>query len=86
MPCVTTGALAASLSFMDARDMERALSGLDYPAPRNKLIARALENRAPQAVIDRLLEFPETADFPDEEKLREALGVSVPGMHPEGWQ
>jgi hypothetical protein len=71
---------------MDPKDLERALSGLDYPAPRNKLITKARENRAPQAVIDRLLTFPETADFHNEAELRDALGVSVPGTQPEGWQ
>ena len=39
---------------MHAKEMERALSGLDYPATRNKLITKARENRASQEVIARL--------------------------------
>jgi hypothetical protein len=71
---------------MVRRDIEEALAGLDYPAPRGKLIEKALENNASRAVIDRLLELPETADFRDEDALRQAIGVEVPGTHPRGWQ
>jgi hypothetical protein len=67
-------------------DLERSLRGLDYPATRNKLLTVAVENGAPQAVVDRLLEFPETADFVDEDALERALGVRVPGTHPHGWE
>jgi len=63
-----------------------SLRGLDYPAPRNKLVSQALENGAPPEVIDRLLELPETADFLNEEELRRGLGVHVPGTHPHGWE
>jgi hypothetical protein len=67
-------------------DLERSLRGLDYPATRNKLLTVAVENGAPPAVVERLLEFPETADFVDEDALERALGVRVAGTHPHGWE
>jgi hypothetical protein len=67
-------------------DLKAALRGLDYPATRNKLITVALENRASQAVVNRILEFPETADFINEDALEQALGIRVPGTHPHGWE
>ena len=70
----------------DIKELERALAGLDYPAPRNKLMNKALENRAPRSVIDRILELPETSDFMDESQLHDALGVRIPGTRPRGWQ
>lgn len=67
--------------------IERALRGLDYPAPRNKLVSTAMSNGAPPEVIERLTELPETADFQDEQSLRDALGISVPGARPAGgWE
>ena len=70
----------------DNEALERALTGLDYPAPRNKLVELAKSNNAPRAVIERLLRLPETADFRDEHQLHETLGVHVPGTRPQGWQ
>ena len=67
-------------------ELEQALRGLDYPAPRAKLITKALENGASSAVIRRLEEFPETADFLNEDQLRERLGVTVRGTQPHGWE
>lgn len=68
-------------------ELERALQGLDYPAPRNKLVSLAVANQAPQQVIDRLMQLEETADFMTEDDLRNALGVTVPGERPEGgWE
>jgi hypothetical protein len=68
-------------------ELERALAGLDYPAPRNKLIEVAKINNASAHVIERLLELSETADFQDESELHESLGIDVPGNRPEGgWQ
>jgi hypothetical protein len=67
--------------------LEAALSGLDYPAPRNKLVSVALANGASREVIDRIRELPETADFHDARELHRALGVEVPGAHPGGgWE
>jgi hypothetical protein len=68
------------------RDLEDALRGLDYPAPRSKLVAKAFENGASRAAIARILELPETADFLNEEQLHRVLGVTVPGAHPRGWE
>ena len=71
----------------DQKLIEDALRGLDYPAPRGKLVEVAKDNNAPRRVIDLLLEMPETADFQDAEELRRALGVSVPPYRPTGgWQ
>jgi hypothetical protein len=67
-------------------ELEAALRGLDYPAPRSKLVTVANLNDAPPEVVARLLELPETADFVNEEQLRDALGVTVPGEHPHGWE
>jgi hypothetical protein len=66
--------------------LEAALRGLDYPAPRNKLVATAIENGASAETLGRLLELPETADFLNEEELRRALGITVIGSHPHGWE
>jgi len=68
------------------RDLEAALRGLDFPATRSKLITVARENQAPASVIERLLQFPETADFPDEDALERAIGIRVSGTHPHGWE
>jgi hypothetical protein len=68
------------------KDTEDALRGLDYPATRSKLITVASLNNAPAAVIDRLNQFPETADFLNEEDLHRALGVTVHGEQPHGWE
>jgi hypothetical protein len=70
----------------DNAALERALAGLDYPAPRNKLVELAKTNNAPPEVIDRLLQLPEAADFRDEHQLHDSLGVRIPGTHPHGWQ
>jgi hypothetical protein len=67
-------------------DLQTALRGLDYPATRSKLVTVALQNGASRAIIDRILELPETADFVDEDALERVFGVRVPGAHPEGWQ
>lgn len=63
-----------------------ALRGLDYPAPRAKLVTVANLNDAAPAVVNLLLELPETADFLNEDELRKALGVTVHGEHPHGWE
>lgn len=68
------------------KDLEAALRGLDYPAPRNKLVAKAVENGASPATLARILELPETADFLNAEALRRALGVTVQGEQPHGWE
>jgi hypothetical protein len=68
------------------RELEAALRGLDYPAPRNKLLVAARMNGAPPEVIARLAELPETADFVNEDELRRALGVTVVGEQPHGWE
>ena len=47
-------------------ELEEALRGIDHPAPRSKLITIAHQNGASSAVINRLNEFPETADFLNE--------------------
>jgi hypothetical protein len=67
-------------------ELRAALRGLDYPATRSKLLTVAVENRASPAVIERIQQFPETADFINEEALEEAFGVRVPGAHPHGWE
>ena len=66
------------------RELEAALRGLDYPAPRAKLLTVA--HRASPEAISRILELPETADFLNEEQLHRALGVTVPGEHPHSWE
>lgn len=72
---------------MNNSELRDALRGLDFPAPRNKLIAKALENGAPAEVIDRIRRLPETGDYHDPEALRDALGVDVPDVHPgRGWE
>jgi hypothetical protein len=68
------------------KDLEEALRGLDYPAPRAKLVSVALANGASAETVGRLLELPETADFLNEEQLHRELGVRVPGEHPHGWE
>ena len=68
------------------REMEAALRGLDYPAPRAKLLSIAYLNGASPEVVSRLMERPETADFINEEQLLRELGVRVPGEHPHGWE
>lgn len=67
-------------------DLEAALRGLDYPAPRAKLLTFAHLNGASPEAISRILELPETADFLNEEALHRALGVTVHGEHPHGWE
>ena len=68
------------------KELEAALHGLDYPAPRAKLLSLAHLNGAPPEAISRILELPETADFLNEEQLHHALGVTVRGEHPHGWE
>ena len=68
------------------KELEEALRGLDYPAPRGKLVAKALENGASPAVISRILELPETADFLTPDELRRAIGAAVAGEQPHGWE
>jgi hypothetical protein len=61
-----------------------ALRGLDFPAPRNKLISTALQNGAGQEVLDLPQQFPETADF---HELHAVLGVEIPETRPPGgWE
>ena len=67
-------------------ELEAALQGLDYPAPRAKLLSIAYQNGASPEVVNRLLELPETADFLNEDELRRTLGVTVHGQHPHGWE
>lgn len=67
-------------------ELEAALRGLDYPAPRAKLLTVAHLNGASREVVNRIEEFPETADFLNEEALRRAFGVTVHGEHPHGWE
>jgi len=68
------------------KELEDALRGLDYPAPRAKLVTIARANGASPEALRRILELPETADFVNEEELRRTLGVSVSGTHPHGWE
>ena len=67
-------------------ELEAAFHGLDYPAPRAKLLTIAHLNGASQAVVDRILALPETADFLNEDALRRTFGVSVHGEQPHGWE
>jgi hypothetical protein len=68
------------------KELETALHGLDYPAPRAKLLSVAYLNGASPAVVNRILELPETADFLNEEELHRTLGVTVHGERPHGWE
>ena len=68
------------------KELEDALRGLDYPAPRAKLVTIARTNGASPEALRRILELPETADFVNEEELRRTLGVSVSGTHPHSWE
>ena len=70
----------------EIRELEEALRGLDYPAPRAKLLTVATLNHASLEVVNRILELPETADFVNQKELHDALGVRVPGEHPHGWE
>jgi hypothetical protein len=70
------------LTAEDKAALETALKDLDYPAPRNKLIEVARINNAPPTAVAALRTLPETADFPNAARLREALGLNVPGVHP----
>ena len=67
-------------------ELQAAFHGLDYPAPRAKLLTVAHLNGASPAVVHRILELPETADFLNEEALRNTFGVSVHGEQPHGWE
>ena len=67
-------------------ELEAAFRGLDYPAPRAKLLEVAALNDASPRVMERIHSLPETADFLNEEALRKEFGVSVPGAHPHGWE
>ena len=67
-------------------ELETALRGLDYPAPRSKLLTVAALNHASVDVMNRLLALPETADFLNEEQLRETFGITVHGAQPHGWE
>jgi hypothetical protein len=67
-------------------ELEAAFQGLDYPAPRAKLLTIAHLNGASAAVVNRILELPETADFLNEDALRRTFGVSVHGEQPHGWE
>jgi hypothetical protein len=67
-------------------ELEAAFHGLDYPAPRAKLLSIAYQNNAAPAVVDRILALPETADFIDEDALRRTFHVTVHGEHPHGWE
>lgn len=67
-------------------ELEAAFRGLDYPAPRAKLLSLADANGAAPAVIERILELPETADFINEDALRRTFGVTVHGEQPHGWE
>ena len=69
-----------------AEELEAAFRGLDYPAPRAKLLTVAYQNGATSSVVDRILELPETADFLNEDALRETFGATVHGEHPHGWE
>jgi hypothetical protein len=72
---------------MEQMDWRSALRGLDFPAPRNKLIAKAQENGAPDRIIEAIRQLPETADFHDADELSLALGVRVPEEKPRGgWE
>jgi hypothetical protein len=68
------------------RELEAAFQGLDYPAPRAKLLEVAALNHASPRVMNRIRSLPETADFLNEEQLRKEFGVTVPGTHPHGWE
>lgn len=59
-------------------DVLKYLEGMDYPAPRNKLIAVAYEHAAPQAVVDALRRLPETADFRAPNEVARALDAIMP--------
>ena len=67
-------------------EIESALRGLDYPAPRAKLLEVAALNHASARVVNRILSLPETADFLNEEQLRKKFGATVHGTHPHGWE
>ena len=67
-------------------ELEAAFHGLDYPATRAKLLTVAYQNDASSAVVDRIRELPETADFINEDALRRTFGVTVHGEHPRGWE
>ena len=67
-------------------ELEHLLQGLDYPAPRAKLLTVAYLNGATPDAVSRILALPETADFLNEDALRRALGVVVHGTHPHGWE
>lgn len=72
---------------MEQMDWTMALRGLDFPAPRNKLIAKAQENGAPDRIIEAIRELPETTDFHDADELSQALGVRIPEERPRGgWE
>jgi hypothetical protein len=58
------------------QELEAALQGLDYPAPRAKLLSVAYQNGASREVVNRILDLPETADFLNEDELRRTLGVT----------
>ena len=68
------------------KELEDALRGLDYPAPRAKLVTTARATERLLRSSNAFWSCPETADFVNQEELRRTLGVNVPGEHPHGWE
>ena len=78
--------ISLAMEHPTVKELEEALNGLDYPAPRAKLLTVAHLNGASPEVVSLLLALPETADFINEEELHREFGVTVPGEHPHSWE
>jgi hypothetical protein len=57
----------------DPIDVQRHLVGLDYPARKDEVIARAEQNGAPQEVIEALQALTDER-FEDPAEIQAALG------------
>ncbi len=58
---------------VDPIDVQRHLVGLDYPARKDEVIAKAEQNGAPQEVIEALQALAEE-QFDDRSEVQAALG------------
>ncbi len=58
---------------VDPIDVQRHLAGLDYPARKDEVIAKADQNGAPQEVIEALQALAEE-QFDDPAEVQAALG------------
>lgn len=67
---------------IDARsELARHLAGLDFPAERERLLAKAVSEEAPDEVIARLAMLPERVPYATVAQIWEATGGHREGGH-----